>query len=75
MVRLVRSLSCRGGLLAEEKFDELVDDGLAVIGPLDQEDVVLPSVLQGVIAGVNRQKNECQVDKDGDSAPELLSRQ
>ena len=59
----------------EEKFDELVNDGLAALGPLDQKDVILPSVFERVVACIHWQENQCQVDKDGDSAPELLSRQ
>ena len=43
----------------EEKFDELVNDGLAAFGPLDQKDVILPSVFERVVACIHWQENEC----------------
>ena len=61
-------------ILVSELDHEVVDHGLATLGPLDKEFVVLAAVFRRIIAGIHRQKHERDVHEDGDDALQLLFR-
>jgi len=56
-----------------ELIDEVVNDGLTALRPLDQKFVVVTLVAAWEVARIHRKKHQGNVDKDGDDAFQLVA--